>query len=177
MLGMIRTIGLVALFVGAMQINALSAGEKTRLASISLPKADRIVVLKSERQLIAMQGDRVLRVFRVALGRYPKGHKRRQGDAKTPEGSYTLDYKLEDSQFYRAIHVSYPNRRDRLRARLRGVDPGGKIMIHGIPNKMSKDDVGHPYIDWTQGCIAVTNKEMAQLWDMIDPGTPIEIHP
>ena len=83
----------------------------------------------------------------------------------------------QDSAFYRAIHISYPNRRDAARARAIGKDPGGKIMIHGIPNKMSKDDVGHPYIDWTQGCIALTNREMDEVWDMVADGTQIEIHP
>jgi murein L,D-transpeptidase YafK len=138
---------------------------------------DRVVVLKSERRLVLMQGDRVLRVFQVALGRYPTGHKRRQGDKRTPEGEYTLDYKLEDSAFYRAIHISYPNARDQARARADGVDPGGKIMIHGLPNERSADYVGHPVIDWTSGCIAVTNREMDELWALIEVGTPIEIHP
>ncbi len=148
-----------------------------QVAILSVPKADRVIVLKRERKLVALQGDRILRVFRVALGRYANGPKRRQGDAKTPEGVYTLDYKLEDSAFYRAIHISYPNEHDLRQAQSQGVDPGGKIMIHGLPNKMSADRVGHPIIDWTQGCIAVTNREMDVLWQMIDPGTPIEIHP
>jgi murein L,D-transpeptidase YafK len=140
-------------------------------------KADRVVVLKTERKLILMQGDYVLSVYRIALGRYPTGHKQQEGDSKTPEGSYTLDYKLKDSDFYRAIRVSYPNDQDISYARERGVDPGGKIMIHGLPNKLSATRVGHPSIDWTQGCIAVTNREMDEIWGMVDPGTPIEIHP
>ena len=142
-----------------------------------MPKADSVVLLKGERKLVLMRGDQVLRVIRVALGRYPKGRKLRQGDAKTPEGSYTLDYKLKESSFYRAIHISYPNTRDITYARARGVDPGGQIMIHGLPNRMSAARVGHPTLDWTQGCIAVTNREMDILWKMIDAGTPIEIHP
>ncbi len=154
------------------------AAENMRVASLTTGQiADRVVVLKGDRRLVVMKGDRVLRIFRIALGRYPKGHKRREGDAKTPEGSYTLDYKLEDSAFFRAIHISYPNRRDLARAEAKGVSPGGKIMIHGLPNDMSAEDVGHPWIDWTQGCIAVTNREMKELWSMIRPGTPIEIHP
>lgn len=149
----------------------------TQTAYLMSAKADRVVVLKTERKLILMQGDFVLRVYRVALGRYPLGHKQHEGDAKTPEGAYTLDFKLEDSDFYRAIRVSYPNERDISYAQKRGLDPGGKIMIHGLPNQLSAARVGHPMIDWTQGCIAVTNHEMDEIWSMIDPGTPIEIHP
>ena len=139
--------------------------------------ADRVVVLKGSRRMVLMRADRVLKIFRIALGRYPKGHKQREGDGKTPEGTYTLDYKLKDSAFYRAIHISYPNSEDVSRAESNGFKPGGRIMIHGLPNDMSADDIGHPYIDWTQGCIAVTNYEMLQLWGMIRTGVPIEIHP
>ena len=142
-------------------------------------KADRLVVLKGERRLVLMRGDRVMKVFRVALGRYPKGHKTRRGDALTPEGTYTVDYRLDSdkSKFYRALHISYPNRQDRDRARQMGVDPGGQIMIHGLPTKWSARDVGHPRQDWTQGCIALTNREMDEVWQMVDDGTTIEIHP
>jgi murein L,D-transpeptidase YafK len=84
---------------------------------------------------------------------------------------------LEDSAFYKAIRVSYPNERDITYARARGDEPGGKIMIHGLPNEVTASRVGHPTIDWTQGCIAVTNWEMDEIWGMVDPGTPIEIHP
>lgn len=146
-------------------------------ARLTLPKADRVVVLKTERRLILMKGDHVLKIYPVALGRYPKGHKQFQGDAKTPEGEYLLDFKLKNSHFYRAIRVSYPNSRDIARARAMGKDPGGKIMIHGLPNNMSASRVGHPSLDWTQGCIAVNNQQMDEIWKMVDAGTPIAIHP
>jgi len=139
--------------------------------------ADRVVVLKEKRKLIVMRAEKVLKIFNIALGRYSKGHKLQEGDARTPEGSYVLDKKLRDSQFYRAIRISYPNETDKARAEASGVNPGGKIMIHGLPNNKSEKDVGHPYIDWTQGCIAVTNQEMRVLWSIIEPGIPIEIHP
>ena len=115
----------------------------------------------------------------MALGRYPEGHKSRQGDAKTPEGSYTIDYRIDSdrSKFYRALHISYPNARDRARASQLGVDPGGQIMIHGLPTHWSAKDVGHPKLDWTQGCIALTNREMDEIWQMVSDGTRIEIHP
>ena len=153
------------------------AAASTQSARLPPLKADRLVVLKTERKLVLMKGAQVLRIYRVALGRYPKGHKQQQGDAKTPEGAYTIDFKLRDSAFYRAIRISYPNQRDITYARARGVDPGGKIMIHGLPNRMSAERVGHPRLDWTQGCIAVTNREMDEIWRMVDAGTPIEIHP
>ena len=175
-----RRIGIVSAFFAGFMVTAVqssAAYSGTQSARLTSPKADRVVVLKTERKLVLMQDDRVLRIYRVALGRYPTGHKQQQGDARTPEGAYTLDFKLEDSAFYRAIRVSYPNQQDISYANARGVDPGGKIMIHGLPNKISASRVGHPMIDWTQGCIAVTNREMDEIWSMVDPGTPIEIHP
>jgi murein L,D-transpeptidase YafK len=148
-----------------------------QMARLTLPKADRVVVNKSERTLYLMSNNRVMRSYRVALGRYASGQKTREGDARTPEGSYTLDFKLMDSNFYRAIKISYPNERDVARAQAMGVSPGGQIMIHGLPNKMRADEVGHPTLDWTQGCIAVTNREIDEIWRLVELGTPIEIHP
>jgi murein L,D-transpeptidase YafK len=142
-------------------------------------KADFLVVLKSQRQLVLMRHDKVLKVYRVALGRYPKGHKTRKGDAKTPEGTYNVDYRLDSDQskFYRALHISYPNSRDRANAHRLGVDPGGQIMIHGLPTKWTAKDVGHPGLDWTQGCIAITNREMDEVWTLVADGTQIDIYP
>ncbi len=142
-----------------------------------LPKADRVVVVKSERRMTLMWGDRVLRTYRVALGRYPKGRKTKAGDGRTPEGRYVLDYRLDDSDFYKAIHISYPNERDLARTRTLGVSPGGAIMIHGLPNDWTARELDHPRIDWTRGCIAVTNREMDQIWSLVEDGTPIEIRP
>ena len=168
---------LVAFVLTIMVGSAVSAASGQQFAMLSTMAPDRVVVLKGERRLVLMRGDQVLKVYRVALGRYAKGAKRRQGDAKTPEGVYTLDYRLNKSGFYKAIHISYPNRRDRARAQSMGVDPGGKIMIHGIANGWTPGEIGHPSLDWTQGCIAVTNHEMDEIWRLVKPGTPIEIHP
>ena len=140
-------------------------------------KADRVVVLKSKRRMFLMKENFVLKIYVIALGRYPKGPKRYKGDAKTPEGNYILDYKIKDSDFYRAIRINYPNARDIDNARTAGKAPGGKIVIHGLPNTMTAERVGHPVLDWTQGCIAVTNKQMDEIWKLVDAGTPIEIHP
>ena len=146
-------------------------------ASLILPKADRVVVLKSERRMILMRDEQILKVYPVSLGRYPKGHKQFEGDARTPEGEYLLDFKIENSHFYRAIRINYPNALDIARARAIGKTPGGRVMIHGLPNEMSAERVGHSSIDWTQGCIAVTNGQMDEIWKMVDTGTPIVIRP
>ncbi len=140
-------------------------------------KANRVVVLKSERRMALMRGDRVLKVYRIALGRYAKGAKRQRGDAKTPEGVYTLDYVLKKSSFYRALHINYPSARDTAWARARGVRPGGDIVIHGIANYWTANEIGHPKLDWTQGCIAVDNHEMDEIIATVQLPAQIEIHP
>lgn len=160
----------------AMICNCQSSAVSGQKLRIDFAKADRVVVLKSDRRMILMNGDSVLKIYQVALGRYPKGHKQFRGDARTPEGQYILDLKIRNSHFYRAIRINYPNTRDIERAKLKGKDPGGRIMIHGLPNTMSADRVGHPTLDWTQGCIAVTNRQMDEIWRLVDIGTPIEIH-
>lgn len=149
----------------------------TGVTAKGLSKADRVLVIKRERRLYLMRGDTVLKTYNVALGRYPKGHKLREGDARTPEGRYTLDFKLVESDFHRAIRISYPNVKDVQRAAARGVPPGGQIMIHGMPNGRVPRQVGHPSFDWTQGCIAVTNREIEEIWAAVEEGTPIEILP
>lgn len=180
---------LAAIIFGVLLCPPLSAGaaeHHSQYAMLSAPraarhvvKADRIVVLKGERQLVLMRGDRVLRVFPVALGRYPKGPKTRKGDARTPEGRYTIDYRLGrgKSNFYKALHISYPNAHDLARANRLGVDPGGQIMIHGLPEHWTAKQLDHPYLDWTQGCIAVTDRQMDEIWKMVSDGTEIDIEP
>lgn len=155
----------------------LAAGDQ--YAMLSQGTADRIVVLKGERRLVLLRGDEVLRVYRIALGRYPTGTKIREGDARTPEGTYTIDYRLDsdESRFYRALHISYPNKHDAARARTLGVDPGGQIMIHGLPEDWTAKQLDHPRLDWTQGCIAVTNREIDEIWGLVADGVTIDIHP
>ncbi len=143
-----------------------------------LPKmADRVLVLKGERKLILMAGDRTLRTYTVSLGQVPVGHKQREGDSKTPEGIYTLDDRNPNSEYHRSLHISYPSPADRESARRRGVSPGGDIMIHGLPNGSGWIGEDHAQYDWTEGCIAVTNEEIQEIWDMVADGTPIEIRP
>ena len=135
----------------------------------------KVVVRKGERRLYLMSGDQVVRSYRVSLGDNPKGHKLYEGDERTPEGTYTLDWRNADSDFYKSIHISYPSERDRELASAWGLNPGGSIMIHGLPN--GEEDMAFAYkgLDWTDGCIAVTNEEMREIWSLVPDGTPIQI--
>jgi murein L,D-transpeptidase YafK len=141
------------------------------------PTADLVRVLKSERKLLVLSNGSVLHEFSVALGSNPLGHKTRKGDGKTPEGSYMLDYKKPDSAFHKAIHISYPNAKDIVSARARGVAPGGLIMIHGQKNGFEGASFMTQRFDWTNGCIALSNKDMDTLWSLVKEGTRIEINP
>jgi murein L,D-transpeptidase YafK len=139
--------------------------------------ADRVVVYKERRVLQLFQGERLLREYPVALGGNPVGHKAREGDRKTPEGIYVLDWRNSASSFYKSIHISYPRPQDIEAAATKGVDPGGMIMIHGQPNYFAWLAFLTQMFDWTDGCIAVTNAEMDEIWDMVPNNTAIEINP
>lgn len=143
-----------------------------------IDKADYVVVKKSERKLYLYRGSEVLKTYRIALGKQPDGHKSREGDSRTPEGLYTLDWRNPNSKFYRSIHVSYPSKSDHRNARERGDTPGGAIMIHGQPSSwVEKTKLLFKEDDWTEGCIAVQNHEMDEIWNAVEDGTPIEIIP
>jgi murein L,D-transpeptidase YafK len=141
------------------------------------PKVDAVVVLKSERTLNLLAHGQVIRSYKVALGGTPVGAKEQQGDHKTPEGHYVLDRRNPKSKFYKSIHVSYPNEHDRRNADKKGVSAGGDIMIHGLPNGTGAVGAAHRLVDWTDGCIAVTDSEMDEIWKLVADGTPIEIRP
>jgi murein L,D-transpeptidase YafK len=145
--------------------------------AFGIEKAEKVVVVKSESKLYLLKNKRILGVYRVAFGAHPKGPKQREGDQRTPEGSYLLDYKKDDSAFYKAIHISYPNEKDKQRARKSGVDPGGLIMIHGQKNGCEWLSRFIQHINWTDGCIAVSNRAMDEIWEAVNVGTPIEIIP
>lgn len=140
-------------------------------------RADRVIVMKKERTLTLISGDKVLKIYKVALGGDPIGPKRMEGDHKTPEGSYILDRRNPKSKYYRSIHISYPSEEDRERARKSGVSPGGDVMVHGLPNGFGWLGATHRTQDWTDGCIAVTDQEMDEIWNAVPDGTPIEIKP
>jgi murein L,D-transpeptidase YafK len=124
-----------------------------------------------------MDHDKVLKTYRVALGGVPVGAKQKQGDHKTPEGEYIIDAKNSRSQFHLSLHISYPNASDRERARRLGVNPGGDIMIHGLPPAYASLGPLHRQWDWTEGCIAVTDSEIEEIWDLVPVGTRVEIRP
>jgi murein L,D-transpeptidase YafK len=158
---------------------ALLAGGAAHAATGPRPdqKADLVVVYKAKRELQLLHHGRVIRRYDVALGRNPEGHKRMEGDGRTPEGVYQIDWRNPASNFHRALHVSYPLPRDLPSAARWGVSPGGLIMVHGLPNGFDRDYVGHPERDWTNGCIALTNDEIDEIWSLVDDGTTIIIYP
>ena len=139
--------------------------------------ADMVVVEKSKSRLYLMREGEAFASFRVAFGSNPKGHKQEQGDGRTPEGRYILDYKNSGSAYYKSIHISYPNAKDRKEARKRGVDPGGDIMIHGQKNGYGRLSILVQRFNWTNGCIALSDRDMDTVWNAVEPGTPIEIRP
>ncbi|MET0987855.1 MAG: L,D-transpeptidase family protein [Steroidobacteraceae bacterium] len=146
------------------------------LTSWAAQKADLVVVKKSESRLYLKRGGQTLESFRVAFGASPKGHKEREGDERTPEGRYVLDSKNAQSAFYKSIHISYPNVQDLAKAKSKGVPPGGLIMIHGQKNGLAWLAPVSQLFNWTDGCIALKNKDMDVVWSAVDAGTPIEIY-
>ena len=171
--GLLRTPSILASLAFATIGGLLNAQEH----SAPNQRADGVIVFKEQRTLQLLNHGRILKQYRVALGTEPFGAKTRQGDHRTPEGSYVLDRRNAHSQFYRSIHISYPNAEDRARARRLGVSAGGDIMIHGLPNGYGWIGKGHRARDWTDGCIAVTNEEMDEIWRLVPDGTPVEIRP
>jgi murein L,D-transpeptidase YafK len=152
-------------------------GAASRVASQSTTNVDRIVIEKSKRTLALMDGAKIVKTYKVALGGQPVGAKDRQGDHKTPEGVYAVDAKKANSQFYKALHISYPSKTDREHARKLGVSPGGDVEIHGLGVKWGWIGAKHRLTDWTDGCIAVTNEEIDEIYPIVKVGTLVEIRP
>lgn len=138
---------------------------------------DKVLVIKHERTLQLLSHGHAVKTYKVALGGEPIGPKRKQGDHRTPEGVYVLDSRNVHSQFYKSIHISYPNQQDKARAAAAHVSPGGDVFIHGLPNGYGAIGSAHRLRDWTDGCIAVTDSEMDEIWSLVRNGTPIEIRP
>ena len=139
--------------------------------------AQRVVVEKAKRKLTIYFADGTPRQFDISLGGNPVGPKQRSGDSRTPEGLYVVDFKNLYSNYYLSVRLSYPSPKDRDRARKLGVDPGGNIMIHGMPNGVSWPYPGYAGQDWTDGCIAVSNSAMQEIWLAVHENTPVEIRP
>lgn len=140
-------------------------------------KADRIVVHKESRTMELLHAGQVLKTYKIALGGEPVGPKTRQGDHRTPEGVYAIDSRNAQSKFHRSLHISYPNAADREHARKLGISPGGDVFIHGLPNGYGFVGAAHRARDWTDGCIAVTDQEIEEIWKLVDNGTPVDIRP
>lgn len=145
--------------------------------AIQKRSVDKILIEKKERRLMLISKGEVLKTYKIALGGNPNGPKERQGDNKTPEGTYFIDSRNKDSRYHLSLHVSYPNERDKKRARELGVSPGGNIMIHGIKDGFSWVGDAHTEVDWTKGCIAVTDEEIEEIDKLVPKGTIVEIRP
>jgi tetratricopeptide (TPR) repeat protein len=163
--------------IEASEKNAEALEQKFRDYAIRQGSADRILIEKSARRLMVISQGEVLKTYKIALGGNPIGPKERQGDNKTPEGIYAIDARNRDSRYHLSLHISYPNERDRIRAKELGVSPGGDIMIHGIKNGFSWVGDAHAEIDWTKGCIAVTDEEIEEVARLAPNGTIVEIRP
>ncbi len=166
---------MLSLACGNTQEKVVTSESQKRKAPIG--KADKILVEKSKRKLYLLRRDTIIATYSISLGEHPKGHKTQEGDEKTPEGKYTIDYRNSKSSYHLSLHISYPNQVDKDQAAKRGVSPGGDIMIHGLPKKWAKLGKGHLLHNWTDGCIAVTNEEIDEIWKAVDNGIVIEIRP
>ena len=145
--------------------------------AFAIERIDLVRVDKSERRLHLIGGGKILRSYSIALGGDPVGQKHREGDERTPEGRYTLDWRNPGSVAYKSIHISYPNAAQIEAAKAAGIDPGGMIMIHGQPNGFGWWGWLLQLVDWTDGCIGVTDSDMDEIWTRVPDGTPIEIEP
>jgi murein L,D-transpeptidase YafK len=147
-------------------------------AAAAVPvQADKIVILKSAHSMTLLSGGKVLKTYKIALGSVPVGPKHVEGDHKTPEGTYLIDAKNGHSQFHLSLHISYPSAADQQRARSMGARPGGAIMIHGLAKPFAYPGPLHRQTDWTDGCVAVTNAEIEEIWQLVPVGTRVEIRP
>lgn len=163
--------GCIILLLSSANVMATNSSEKVK-------KANYVLLKKTERKLYFYHDDEILKSYRVSLGRQPDGHKLRNGDSRTPEGVYTLDWRNPNSKYFRSIHISYPNLSDRRGAEERGDSPGGAIMIHGQPKSWAvRSRLLFHGNDWTEGCVAVQDHEMLEIWEMVDDGITIEILP
>jgi murein L,D-transpeptidase YafK len=143
----------------------------------STPRADTILIVKHERTLYLLRDNVPLRSYRIALGLSPTGAKEREWDFRTPEGSYIIDFRLEHSHYFKALHISYPSPADLKRTSAQHLHPGGDIFIHGEPNRPTKPGSYYKTRDWTNGCIALSDEDLQDLWELTAGKTPVEIVP
>ena len=145
--------------------------------AVATGKVDHILILKRKHELRLLSGNEIVRSYSIALGRGGLQPKQRRGDRRTPEGFYHIDFRNPKSRFHLALHISYPQKADKERARRLGVDPGGDIMIHGLGDEFKSLGASQHLYDWTDGCIAVTDSEIEEIWRLVPEGTPVEIQP
>ncbi len=171
-------IGLLAAVGGYAPADGLPQPQRVLMRSTdSLPTVDHVVVHKGERKLFLMHGDDIVRTYKIALGLNPIGTKQRAGDFRTPEGSYRLVRRNPRSDYFLSMQVSYPNEADLKHARRYHWDTGGAIMVHGLPNQLKHDPSYYESRDWTDGCIAVSNSDMLEIWLLTPDNAPIDIRP
>ncbi|WP_263145390.1 L,D-transpeptidase family protein [Pseudomonas sp. RIT-PI-AD] len=163
-------LALLCSFVAALA----QAGEAPTLDGKAI---DKVLVLKSEHRLHLLNRGEVLKSYRISLGKQPKGPKLREGDKRTPEGFYWIDWRKTSARYNLAMHISYPNARDVEQAKAQKVKPGGMILIHGTPLSAEYPEWYFHTLDWTEGCIAMTNSDMREVWKLVKDGTMIEIRP
>ncbi len=162
------------------KIEALTQEVKSKeneIFALQKVPADKILIEKKDRRLTLISKGKALKAYKIALGGNPDGPKERQGDNKTPEGTYVIDSRNKDSRYHLSLHISYPNETDKKRAKELGISPGGDIMIHGIKNGFSWVGDFHTEVDWTKGCIAVTDEEIEEIDRLAPNGTIVEIRP
>jgi murein L,D-transpeptidase YafK len=162
-----------AIFVAAIVCVCQKTARSAQLTAV----ADSIVIFKSAHSLSLMSGKSVLKTYRVAIGRGSAGAKQVAGDNRTPEGKYIIDEKKTSTKFHKALHLSYPNPDDRAKASKLGKSPGGDIEIHGLPTMFAWIGTTQHVLDWTAGCIALSDNEIDEVWTMVSVGTPVRIDP
>ncbi|MGF1719500.1 L,D-transpeptidase family protein [Vibrio kyushuensis] len=166
----------VSLFISLLLLSTASSCFANQISELNVENSiDLVKVDKSKRRMYLIKHDVIVHEFRIALGARPKGHKLWEGDQRTPEGTYLLDFVIDESAFYRSIHIDYPNQTDINWAQHKGIDPGGDIKIHGLKNGDQRRPEYIQSFDWTNGCIAITNDEMDILLSIVKAGTPILI--
>ncbi|GAA4643269.1 L,D-transpeptidase family protein [Pontixanthobacter gangjinensis] len=166
-----KHISLILFIIAALGLTACQP--TPGIAVAQPPVADFILIDKSDRTLTLFTAGKPTRVYSdISFGAAPTGHKQFEGDERTPEGRYTIDTRNPNSAYHLSLRISYPNERDRAFAEAQGRDPGGEIFIHGQPNALT---AGRLTGDWTDGCIAVSNAEIEELWKAVPDGTAIDI--
>jgi murein L,D-transpeptidase YafK len=169
---------LLAVSTFGAQADTLPQTERVTMRTTeNLPVVDHVVVRKADRKLFLMHADTIVRTYKVALGLNPIGTKERSGDFRTPEGTYRLIRRNPRSDFFLSMQVSYPNESDLKHARRNHWATGGSIMIHGLPNQLKHDPSYYENVDWTDGCIALSNSDMLEIWLLTPDNAPIEILP